>query len=286
MRLQSALALLCVLLFAPPAFAVFLDGRVINIETGEPVPAADVTATCLTENPRLRGYCKDQSLKTTAEGTFRFDLRLNVKYILATTGAPGLVPTKLSKIEIDFTRRYSPMGSIVLKLTPEATITGKVLDEKGEPKADVEVLAVRQIVAAATAEVVPVSKALSNEKGVYVLHSLAPGNYYVSTPIQHEDKNDTVHPYLFFAPDCLSLDQASLTHVDAGQSYSDIDLHLHPLQFYRLQGRAQMETAGSIASDPPRLEVDARDSSGIAMPGREILLDRDGRFGSITAIHQ
>ena len=39
-----------------------------------------------------------------------------------------------------------------------------------------------------------------------------------------------------------------------------------------------METANSIAGDPPRLEVDARDSSGITMPGREILLDRDGRF--------
>lgn len=278
MRLPCALALLCAFLFSSPAFALSLDGRVINTETSEPVPLADVTLTCSTENPRWRNVCKDQSVKTSADGAFRFEFFLPIKYVLATTGAPGLVPTTLSKIEIDFTRRFSFMSNIVLKLTPEGTITGKVLDEKGQPKPDVEILAVRQIVAAATAEVVLVSKALSNEKGVYVLHSLAPGNYYVSTPIPHEDKNDAVNPYLFFAPDCLSLDQASLTHVDAGQSYSDIDLHLRPLQFFRLQGRAQMETANSIAGDPPRLKVDARDSSGIAMPGREILLDRDGRF--------
>ena len=197
MRLPCALPLLCAFLFSSPAVALVLEGRVVNTQTNEPVPLADVTLTCSTANPRWSNFCKDQSVKTSADGTFRFDLMLPVKYILAATGAPGLVPTKLSKIELDFTRRYSFISNIVLKLTPEGTISGKVLDEKGQPKPDVEVLAVRQIVNASTAEVVLVSKALSNDKGVYVLHFLAPGNYYVSTPIHHEDKNDAVHPYLF-----------------------------------------------------------------------------------------
>jgi hypothetical protein len=276
-RRPPSLVFIC-LLAPTPLAALSFEGRVVNIESNEPVPFADVTLTCLTEGTRSRIPCKEVSAKTSADGTFRFDSILPVKYRLATTGAAGLVPTRWSKTEIDVSRRYSSVSGVVLKLAPESNIIGKVLDEAGQPKPAVEVAAFRQIVSAAATQIALVSKTITNDKGVYLLRSLVPGNYYVATPIPHEDKNDAVNPYLFFAPSALSLDQASLTHVDTGQSYSDIDLHLRPLQFYRLQGRAQMETAGSIASDPPTLQVDARDSSGVALPSRDILLDRDGRF--------
>ncbi len=69
-----------------------------------------------------------------------------------------------------------------------------------------------------------------------------------------------------------------MTHVDTGQNYSDIDLHLRSLMFYKVQGRAQMETNGSIAGDKPQLQIDARDSSGASLAGRRIPLNPDGTF--------
>ena len=59
MRLLCALALFCAFLFSEAAVALSLDGRVVNAQTSEPVPLANVTLACFTENPRWR----DRSLQ-------------------------------------------------------------------------------------------------------------------------------------------------------------------------------------------------------------------------------
>ncbi len=266
-------------LFASQSLAISIEGRVVNSVTNEPVAEAELKLVCWFDDGRKRTPCKSNiSEKTLADGTFRFDSLHPLRYRLTATGSRGLVATAASQIEADFSRGSASLTDVVLKLTPESSITGKVLDETGQPKADVAVEAFRQSISSSGSQVTLVSKAISNEKGVYVLHSLVAGNYYVSTLLSHEDKNDPTNPYLFFAPDALSLDQAAMTHVDTGQSYSDIDLHLRAVAFYRIQGRAQMETSGSIAADKPQLEVDARDNSGASLPGRRIPLSPDGTF--------
>ena len=257
--------------------AITIEGRVVNALTNESVPGAQLKLTCLVEG-RMQQLCKEVSETTLADGTFHFDVRYPFKYLLKATGAAGLVAIKSSQIEADFTRHYSSLSDVLLKLSPEASLTGKVLDENGQPNPDVVVEALRQSISGATIQIAMVSKAVSNQKGVYVLRSLVAGNYYVSTAIAHVDKNDPTHPFLMYAPDSLSLDQAVLTHLDAGQSYSDIDLHLRPVIFHHLEGRAQMDTSGSIATDKPQLHLDARDSAGVSLPSREIVLNPDGTF--------
>ncbi len=266
----------CAYLLTTNAFAISIEGRVVNSETNEPIAQADVKLTCQ-EEQRWGRYCKELSGKTAFDGNFHLDRVLPFLYRLSTTGAPGMVVTRWSQLDVDLTTHTSK-SEAVLKLAPEGGITGKVLDEAGQPKAAVVVEAYRQFVTGARTQVTFVSKAITNDNGVYVLRSLLAGNYYVATPLPHEDKNDSTHPYLFFAPNTLGLDQASVTHVDNGRIASSVDLHLRPVSFFRLQGRAQMETVGSVASDPPQLHLDARDSSGASLPGREIILNSDGSF--------
>ncbi len=157
-------------------------------------------------------------------------------------------------------------------------MTGRVFDEAGLPKAGVPVEALRVSPSGLTAEMHSVSKATTNEAGVYLLRGLTSGNYYIATPLTREDTNDPAHPYFFFAPSSSSLDQAAITHVDTGQSYSDVEIHLHPVTFFKLQGRAQMETLSSSPGDTPKLHLDARDASGVLLPARDISLKPDGTF--------
>ncbi len=264
---------------APLWAAMDVDGRVVNSVSNEPVPAAPVTLTCESDSNGKRKTCKDLDGRTSEEGVFHFALIFPGRYLLKATGAPGLVATKLSEMEFVFDyRHYHAISPSVLKLTPESTITGKITDETGQPKADVAVEALRVMSNGSLSQVRSVSKAVSNEQGVYVLRSLFPGNYYVATALPFRDKNDPSHPYLFFAPDAVGLDQAALTHVDPGQNYPGLDLHLRPVGLFHLQGKAQMETVNSVSTDKPQLHLDARDSGGVTVPAREIFLNPDGGF--------
>jgi hypothetical protein len=272
-------ALLCACIFPSQTRAAFsIEGHVVSAETNEPVPQADLKLVCLATSPGMQKLCKEITGKTLADGTFRFDSLYPLQYRLTAVGAPGMVATRWSKIEVNFGRGAASLTDVVLKLTPESTMTGRVLDETGQPKADVVVEAWRQSGSGVNSQLKLVSKTISNEKGVYVLHSLVAGNYYVATPLPHEDKNDTVNPYLFYAPDALSLEQATMTRVEIGQHYADIDLHMRAVSFFKIQGQAQTETNGSIAADQPQLRLDARDSSGVSLPGREVVLSQDGKF--------
>ncbi len=272
------IALLC----ASSAFGASIDGRVINAATNEAVPAATVSLTCLTEttptNSRRIPYpCKDAETKTLESGAFHFD-RLNPgRYRLAVAATTGLAATRLSQTETIVDWQHSA-SEIVLKLSPESTISGKVIDEMGQPKPDTAVEALRVFTSAAGSELRLVSKTVTNQDGSYVLRGLMSGNYYIATPLDHEDTNDPTHPYLFFASSAVGLDQAAAIHVETGQSYADAEIHLRPVVYFKIQGRAQMETVGSAASDKPQLYLDARDGSGVALPARNVLLNPDGSF--------
>jgi len=269
---------LLVLFCAWQACAVSIVGRVVNSVTNEPVPQADLKLTCLTDAQNRPLPCQDSTTKPQPDGTFQIELRYPGHYRVQAS-APGLVATKSSviEIELDFRRKASDFNA-VLKLAPEATLSGKVLDEAGQPKASVAVEALRISPAGLTANLRSVAKAITNDAGVYILRGLVSGNYYIATPLAHEDANDPSHPYLFFVPSAYGLDQAAITHVETGQSYSDVDIHLRPVTYFKLQGRAQMETLSSLSGDPPQLHLDARDATGVLLPARDILLNRDGTF--------
>ena len=190
---RFAFALLC----AAQALAASVDGRVVNSSTNESVPQAELTLTCLVDtsnssNVSRRLPCKDASGKTQADGTFHFELPYGGRYRLKATGASGLVATRLAQVELNLDYKHS-MSDLVLKLAPEATITGKVFDEAGQPKAGVTVEALRVAASGAKAELRGGSRALSNADGVYVLRGLVSGNYYISTPLRHEDKIGRAH---------------------------------------------------------------------------------------------
>jgi hypothetical protein len=284
MRLPAKLLFL--LLFASVEFASalgpYIEGRVVNSATNEPVPNADLSLTCV----KLSKYdrmCRDVTAKTGPDGTFSVDRLYRVKYLLTATGAPGLVETRQSQIEADLHVAPS-LTEVVLKLEPEAIIGGKVEDADGKPAPDIEVVAFKQVASGSTSHLSLTSRAVSNNSGEYVFHKLAPGNYYVATVIktpntlEPQDKKRPFDTFLLYSPSALSLEDAIATHLEPGRTVSEVDLHLRPVITYRIAGRAQMEIPDQAISGDLELHIYPRDNSGVTGDGREILLNPDGSF--------
>jgi hypothetical protein len=275
-------------LFSYASWALSIEGRVVNSVTNDPVPNAELTLACIKSAKKdLSGYeraCRDKSAKATEEGTFSFDYLLPVKYLLTAGGVSGLVSTRLSQREIKIEFRKDK-AEILLKLEPESIISGRVLNEEGQPKADVPVVALRRVPSGATSVLSAVAKAVSDKAGVYEFRRLGPGDYYVATAVMKPNplipktiNGQALDAFIIYAPGAISLEEAVATHLAVGQTASGFDLHLRSLIIYRIQGRAQMETAGQVVSGNLELHLDERNDSGVTTPGKEILMDSDGRF--------
>jgi hypothetical protein len=269
------------LFFAIAGLAVSIEVQVVDSASNEPVPNADLTLACLNAGKYSR-MCKETRAKTAADGTFSFDHLWPVRYSVKASGESGLVATRKSQTEVELDYKHSSV-SVVLKLEPESAISGKVVGEDGQPRSDIGVVALKQSASGATTQLTPVSRAVSDQAGGYAFQGLVPGNYYVVTTvvkprIEAGIKTGKADTFFLYAPSAVSLEDAIPKHVEIGQTYSGVELHLRPLITYKIQGRAQMETAERVVSGDLQLRLYPRDSSGVTAPSREIVLNPDGRF--------
>jgi hypothetical protein len=261
---------------------ISIEGRVTNSATKDPVPYAYVSLACVKPATKYAGRCRNEETKTAEDGTFKFERLSSFVYLVRAEGAPGLVSTRASEIEIENDFRHRPL-SVSLKLEPESSLSGRVTDLENHPHPDVEVVAWRQFATGSVTQIKPVAHAVSDETGAYSFPHLVPGNYYVGTALvttKQVSKLRTrpLEQYQLYAPSALSLEEAIPTHVDMGQSYAGVDLKIRPIMTHLIQGRAQTETTGQAVCDKLELHLDPRDHQGITAPGREIKLDEDGRF--------
>ena len=156
-------------------------GQVVDAATGRPVAGAIVALSGaflpIAQSPRVL---------TGNDGRFVFrDLRRGEHNITATKpgyadGAHGrnraggpAVPLQLNENE--------RVGDIVIRLWKHAAISGTVVDESGERMVAVQVRAYRRTVVGGRRRFVFSSTATTDDRGIYRLGSLLPGDYTVAT---------------------------------------------------------------------------------------------------------
>ena len=157
-------------------------GRLITADTGTPVRRAQVRITGPDIMPK--------TAVTDANGAYEFrDLPAGRFSINATK--PGYVTMNYGQ-----TRPYEPGKSIDLieaQLLDKANITmprgsaisGRIVDEFGEPVADAQVSALRSAWANGRRRLQPAGRmAQTNDLGQYRIYGLAPGEYYVSATLR------------------------------------------------------------------------------------------------------
>jgi hypothetical protein len=268
-----------------------LRGRVVAADGGQPLRKAQVRA--MANVPPGNGQMPENRLVTTdAAGRYEF------------TGLPAgrynLTAAKGSYVSLQYgqLRPFEPgkpvevldgqtIERIDFALPRGSVITGRVLDEFGEPISDVQVLAMRYQYTPAGRRLMPSGRqATTNDIGEYRLFALAPGDYYVSAtfrsnnPFERADDRSGYAPTYY--PGTSDAATAQRVSVGIGQTLSDISISLMPTRTARVSG-----TAVDSQGRPMTGMVMAFPKAGMLgaplnlMPGR---LNPDGTFaiGGLT----
>jgi hypothetical protein len=210
-----------------------ISGRVFSAEASGPLRRARVRLS----SPELQ---ITRTATTDMEGRYEF------KKLPA--GRFNLNASKGSYVSLDFGQRRPfergrPVdlanGQVLEKvdftLPRGCVITGRVVDDLGDPVADVAITAMRQQYIEGRRKPVPFGRnAITNDTGVFRLYGLPPGDYYVGTmfspgqsggPMGADNEEGFVYAPTYY-PGTASLGEAARLSVKVGQERAGIDFTL------------------------------------------------------------
>jgi protocatechuate 3,4-dioxygenase beta subunit len=301
MRIPSALILLVPMLLPAqnaPAPAVpptkpedlcTLSGRVLNASSGEPVRRVTVVLMRADptpgEPPLAYTTASDAqggfAMKDVEPGKYRLTANRN-GFVNFTYGArsPLRPGTTLS-----LARRQN-VTELTLKMTPHAVITGRIVDEEGEPVPQVQLSLQgyrylqgrRQLLSAG-------GVANTNDLGEYRIFGVAPGKFYLSAmpyggaPNYAVDRSTTAAPEETYAATFYpgTTDAAGATQLDvpAGAQLRGIDMVLKKTRTVHIKGHVTHGLSGRVAISVLAIP---RSNAGF-MPGmRNVPVDAAGNF--------
>jgi protocatechuate 3,4-dioxygenase beta subunit len=271
----------------PPAS---VEGRVVNLATGEPLKRANVVLMPAEPRPDHTPY----STATDAAGAF------------AVTGIPPgkyrLWAERTGYVRTEYgARGASRMGAtitlgpgqamkeVAFRLQPHAVITGRVTDEDGEPVANVQVQALMYRYMQGKRQLMPTGFAGTNDLGEYRIFGLAPGRYYLSAAARNfgmmwnavnagPRANDPEEGYsATYYPGTTDPHGAVQIQATAGSPLTNMDIRLRRTRTLRIRGR--ILNASSNPMMRPMISLNARDS-GPFMLQRNMTTTRgtDGSF--------
>ena len=160
---------------APPGTAV-IAGRVLTADTGRPVKRARVLVTA--------GRRQSRAMMTDDQGRFR------IAELAA--GAYTITASRTGFVDAVFGQRRplqpgtpvqladGQVANVDLRLVRGGVITGRVLDEDGEPLARALVTVQRYQYLRGERQLTPAGGDQSDDRGQYRVFGLPPGDYYVS----------------------------------------------------------------------------------------------------------
>ena len=213
----------------------------VAADTGQPLRKAQVRASA----PELR---ENRMTSTDADG--RFELKE------LPAGRYNLTVSKGSFVQLQYgqLRPFTPGKPIELRdgetiekvdfaLPRGGIITGRVVDEYGEPVADVQVAPMRYQYAQGRRRLAPAARpGATNDIGEFRLFGLPPGQYYLSATLRgggmmgESDDRSGYSPTYY--PGTANAAEAQRLTIGVGQTLNDVNLALMPARTARISGFA------------------------------------------------
>ena len=241
----------------PPEQRCVLAGRVTNALTGEPVKKANVRLMrSFTGGPppdaRASGN-QGYSGSSDPDGNFRIENVEPGDYYLSGTRT-GFLNTQYGAKKpmqagtVLTLRPGQQMADVPLALTPQAVMTGKVVDADGDPVNGASVQVLAQQWFRGKIRYMPRNNTNTNDLGEYRLANLSPGKYYVSAqkgnnyvspngPEPPVSGKPDIRPVRTFYPGSTTFDSATAIDVKAGQDLSGMDIRMQSAQTYHVRGK-------------------------------------------------
>src|ERR1017187_3792473 len=219
-----------------------LEGKVLNSVTGEPVRKAQVDLLNKSAPPKGKPELLGAgSAVTDAAGRFEFTALAPGGYGLAAFRGGFASPNVHG--ESKFLNVTLASGEekrdIVIRLTPLGVITGRILDEDGDPIRQIQVQTMVYRYTAAGRQLSPRGSATSNDLGEYRIYDVPPGHYYLkASSFESMGGGSSGESYgTSYYPGTRDPTAASIIEVGAGLTLEGINLTLRPTKVANIRGR-------------------------------------------------
>jgi hypothetical protein len=235
----------------PPPGTAMLRGRVYAGDSGQPLRKAQVRI--FSSNPPVGGgvATPENRLATTdANGRFEFENVRAGRYTVSAQKAGYINMSFGQQRQSDPSKPIDVQDGLTIEkidfsLLRGGVITGRILDEFGDPVADVQVAAMRSLFTGGARRLVNSGRpGMTNDIGEFRLSSLPPGDYYVSATYRsqiispQQETNDRGGYAPSYYPGTADLSAAQRLTIAAAQTLSDITLALIPVRTSRVSGTA------------------------------------------------
>ena len=247
---------------SPPAIGSYrIAGTVVNAKGGGPLARATVQI----QNAKNR-----QSTRTViASDDGHFEFRVTAGKFGLQAAKHGFITSFYNAHEQFSTAIVTGAGldteHLVLRLPPDAVLSGQVLDESGEPVRDAAVNIYRENRSTGITRTLLVESTATDDQGNYEAASLAEGTYFVAVravpwyavhpvtgqaPVDHS--LDVAYPITYYG-DATQSDEATPIPVRGGD-HLEADIRLAPVPAVHLTVRADEQHV-----EPPNLQVSVFD---------------------------
>jgi len=256
-----------------------IAGTVVSKTDGHPLARARITIS------DAKDAQKSQSLVTAEDGKFEFNGLPAGKYSLH--GAKrGFIPSAYDQHEQFWTAIVTGAGleteALLLRLAPAGVISGKILDESGEPVRRASVTLYYNDHSSGVDQIHQARGAHTDDQGAYEIVSLSPGTYFLavsakpwyavhprsepsrsmgqrqSEVAENFDRSlDVAYPLTYY-PDVTDADSATAIPIRGGE-HVQVDIHLNPVPSLHLLFR--VPNNGNNGFAVPQLEQPTFDGS-------------------------
>jgi uncharacterized GH25 family protein len=255
-----------------------VEGKVVNSLTGEPIRKAELTLTTSLmpdgiDNvgfdmsalgmddfkppeppPKPKEPKKTYAATSDASGRFRFegveagDYYLKVKHagFVEETYRPSGALAPEGRLHLTAGQE---VHDVTFRLVPQGAMSGKVVNEDGDPVSDAMVSATRSSYAGGHRTLFPGDTAQTNDRGEFRLGKLAPGRYYLvaevmainpmaATPPPPKDGSPETGYVATYFPRYLDVQEAEAVDVKAGADLPGFVIHMQKSRVVRVKGNA------------------------------------------------
>ena len=263
-----------------------VSGTVTNALTGEPLRRALVTLrrTVIARNATTISGAgsayTDATGRFTIKGIEPGDYRMSAERSGFLTQGYGSRTPLGSGALLTFSAGQK-MEGVSLHLSPHGVITGRVLEDDGEPAVEAAVQILRQQYTNGKKQLTAANSALTNDLGEYRIFGIKPGRYWVLAHARTVPNNPEEDEYVTtFFPRTTDPTAATPVEVTPGAQVRNIDLALRRMHTVSVRGRVLSELEAATTGANSRCTVVLAPVSNVATGGasRSNACSADGTF--------